>query len=49
VFAVSCGDYEADANAVGIIAAELVSQGIIRAVKTAKSLGGIPSWSDIQK
>jgi L-aminopeptidase/D-esterase-like protein len=49
VFAVSCGDEKADANAVGIVAGELISEAIIRAVKTAKSLGGIPSWEDIKK
>lgn len=49
VFAVSCGDDERDANAVGIIAAELISEAIIHAVKAARSLGGIPSWGDIRK
>ncbi|MGE5443206.1 MAG: P1 family peptidase [Ignavibacteriales bacterium] len=49
VFAVSCGNLEGDANVVGIIAAELISEAIIRAVKSAKNLGGIPSWKDIQK
>jgi L-aminopeptidase/D-esterase-like protein len=48
VFAVSCGNHEGDGNAVGIIAAELISEAIIRAVKTARGLGGIPSWSDIR-
>ncbi|MGH7806582.1 MAG: P1 family peptidase, partial [Thermodesulfobacteriota bacterium] len=49
VFAVSCGNHEGDPNAVGIIAAELISEAIIRAVKNAGSLGGIPSWNDIVK
>lgn len=49
VFAVSCGNHEGDINAVGIIAAELISEGIIRAVKMARSLGGIPSWNDFRK
>ncbi|MBI2487950.1 MAG: P1 family peptidase [Deltaproteobacteria bacterium] len=49
VFAVSCGNHEGDANAVGIIAAELISESIVRAVKAARSLGGIPSWSDIRE
>jgi L-aminopeptidase/D-esterase-like protein len=48
VFAVSCGNLEGDANFVGIIAAELITEAIVRAVKSAKSLGGIPSWKDIQ-
>jgi L-aminopeptidase/D-esterase-like protein len=49
VFAVSCGILEGDANTAGIIASELVSEAILRAVKSAKSLGGIPSWKDIQQ
>ena len=49
VFAVSCGVDEGDANAVGIAAAELISESIIRAVRAAKSLGGIPSWQDVRK
>jgi len=49
VFAVSCGDLDADANAVGVISAELISEAIIRAVKTATSLGGIPSWGEINR
>ncbi len=49
VFAVSCGNIEGDANAVGIIAAELISEAIIRGVKKARSLGGIPSWNDIRR
>jgi L-aminopeptidase/D-esterase-like protein len=48
VFAVSCGNFKGDSNVVGIIAAELISEAIVRAVKSAKSLGGIPSWNDIQ-
>ncbi len=44
VFAVSCGDSVGDANIVGIIAGELVTQAIIKAVKTAKSIGGVPSY-----
>lgn len=49
VFAVSCGNVQGDANAVGIIAAELVSEAVIRAVKAAKGTGGVPSWGEIQE
>jgi len=49
VFAVSCGNLKDDANTIGVIAAELISEAIIRAVKNAKGLGGIPSWKDIYK
>lgn len=48
VFSLSCGALEGDANVVGVIAAELISDSIINAVKNSRSLGGIPSWSDIK-
>ncbi len=49
VFAISCGESRGDANACGIIAAELISDAIINAVKKATSLGGIPSWKDLNR
>lgn len=49
VFAISCGDLPADVNLVGIVASELISEAIIRAVRAAKGMGGIPSWKEIQK
>ncbi len=49
VFAISCGESRGDANACGIIAAELISDAIIIAVKKAKTLGGVPSWKDLNK
>lgn len=48
VIAVSCGEIEGDANLVGIIAAELTGNAILRALHRSKSLGGIPSPSDIK-
>jgi L-aminopeptidase/D-esterase-like protein len=42
VFALSLGDRPADINVLGVAAAEAVAQAILRAVKLAKSLGGIP-------
>lgn len=48
VFAVSCGDSVGDANIVGIIAGELISQAIIKAVKTAKSFGGVPCYETLK-
>jgi L-aminopeptidase/D-esterase-like protein len=48
VFAVSCGELAGDPNVIGVVAAELVSEAIVRAVKKARGLGGIPSWSDIE-
>jgi L-aminopeptidase/D-esterase-like protein len=41
-FALSLGDRQADINVLGVAAAEAVSQAILRAVKLAKSLGGVP-------
>ena len=41
-FALSLGDHRADINVLGSAAAEAVVQAILRAVKLAKTLGGIP-------
>jgi len=41
-FALSLGDLRADINALGIAAAEAVAAAILRAVKLAKGLGGVP-------
>jgi L-aminopeptidase/D-esterase-like protein len=41
-FALSMGDLRADINALGIAAAEAVTAAILRAVKLAKGLGGVP-------
>jgi L-aminopeptidase/D-esterase-like protein len=42
VFALSKGDREADMNALGVLAAEAVAEAIVRAVKLAVTLGGVP-------
>ncbi|MBI4736712.1 MAG: P1 family peptidase [candidate division NC10 bacterium] len=42
------GGIEADLNAVGLAAADAVADAILRAVKTATPLGGLPAWADIQ-
>jgi L-aminopeptidase/D-esterase-like protein len=42
VFALSIGSLPSEINALGSAAAEAVAQGILRAVRTAKSLGGVP-------
>ncbi len=47
-FALSIGDAWADLGALGVAAAEAVSEAIVRAVRAAKTLGGVPglgSWS----
>jgi L-aminopeptidase/D-esterase-like protein len=41
-FALSLGDLRADINTLGIAAAEAVTAAILRAVRLAKSLGGVP-------
>jgi L-aminopeptidase/D-esterase-like protein len=42
VFALSAGSLQADVNALGVAAAEAVSAAIVHAVKTARTLGGVP-------
>ncbi|MFN7918999.1 MAG: P1 family peptidase [Bryobacteraceae bacterium] len=41
-FGLSCGDEKADIVALGVAAAEAVEQAILRSVRRAESLGGIP-------
>jgi L-aminopeptidase/D-esterase-like protein len=41
-FALALGDLRADINTLGIAAAEAVAQAILRAVRLAKTLGGLP-------
>jgi L-aminopeptidase/D-esterase-like protein len=41
-FALAAGDRPADINTLGVAAAEAVAQAILRAVRLAKSLGGVP-------
>jgi L-aminopeptidase/D-esterase-like protein len=41
-FALSVGDHEADINVLGVAAAEALAKAIVRAVKFAKALGGVP-------
>lgn len=47
VIAVSLGDYKADANAVGAVAAELLAGSIVKASQESESLGGVPSPKDL--
>ena len=42
VFALSKGDAEADLNLLGVMAAEAVAQAVVRAVKMAPTMGGVP-------
>jgi len=42
VFALSLGDKQADVNTLGVAGAEAVAESILRAVKLAKTMGGVP-------
>ena len=43
VFALSLGTQQADINTLGVAAAEALGQAILRAVRLATSLGGVPA------
>ena len=47
VFALSIGQKLADLDALGTAAALATAGAIVRAVRTAKGLGGVPSWSEL--
>lgn len=47
VFALSLGQKRADLNTLGTAAAEVVAAAILRAVRTAKGLGGVPSTREL--
>lgn len=46
VFALSVGNKTGEINTVGTVAAEATSAAILRAIKAAKSLGGVPALQD---
>jgi L-aminopeptidase/D-esterase-like protein len=47
VFAMSIGEANVNIDSLGVAAAEALAQAILRAVRTAKSLGGLPSYSGL--
>lgn len=47
IYAVSVGDVEADQELVGSLAAEVISEAIIRAVTSAESAYGFPALRDL--
>ncbi len=47
VICLATGEVETETNAVGVAAADAVAEAILRAVKTATSLGGLPAWRDL--
>lgn len=48
IFAVSVGDVQADRDLVGALAAEVVSEAVLRAVYNAEGAYGLPSAGDLQ-
>jgi len=42
VFALSCGELEADINVLGAAAAAAIAQAVLRSVRTARTMGGVP-------
>lgn len=49
IFALATGKRKADVSIVGAYAAELVAEAVVRAVRAAKGLGGIPSINELEK
>jgi L-aminopeptidase/D-esterase-like protein len=48
IFAIATGQFEADVNIIGAFAAEMVAEAILRAVRMAQPVAGLPAASDIQ-
>jgi L-aminopeptidase/D-esterase-like protein len=48
LFALATGQVRADVNIVGAFAAEVVAQAVVRAVRAARSAGGLPSAADLE-
>jgi len=47
IFALATGRVEGDVNLVGQVGAEMVLHAVLRAVKTATGLGGLPAYRDL--
>ncbi|MFQ5830780.1 MAG: P1 family peptidase [Candidatus Methylomirabilia bacterium] len=47
LFCLSVGDIEVESTALGLAAAEAVARAIVRAIKAAVSLPGLPAWQDL--
>ncbi len=48
IFALATGEKEADVSIVGAFAAEAVAEAVVRAIRAAESVAGIPAWRDFQ-
>jgi len=49
VIGLATGGVPAEVNAVGLAAADAVAEAIVRAIRMATSLGGIPAWRDLER
>jgi len=50
IFALSCGDLEGpELSMVGALAVLAASEAILRAVRKAESVGGIPAYADLKR
>jgi L-aminopeptidase/D-esterase-like protein len=47
LFALSTGRKRADVNLIGAYAAETVAEAVVRAIKAAEGIGGLPAWRDL--
>ncbi|CAM3427022.1 P1 family peptidase [Hydrogenibacillus schlegelii] len=47
IFALATGEVEADVNWVGTVAADVMAEAVVRAVKAARGAGGVPAWRDL--
>jgi L-aminopeptidase/D-esterase-like protein len=47
MFALATGEKKADVNIVGAFAAQVVTEAILNAIKSATSLGGVPAIQDL--
>ena len=48
VFAVATGEVEASVDLVGAIAAEVLAEAVLAAIRSAEGLEGIPAYRDLQ-
>jgi L-aminopeptidase/D-esterase-like protein len=49
VVVLGSGETKTDQDALGIAAADVVADAVVRGVKQASSLGGLPAWQDLAK
>lgn len=49
IFALATGEVEGDVNLVGQAGAEMVGAAVLRAIKSATSLGGVPAYRDVHR